>query len=93
MRKIWFFTCTSQKLENRSGVKTLFGGRLFVNALLLFTGQKLLRKADFHLGQVVNTFFRIKCKMGELGEDRKHITGADKRHITMFGKLKFQIFV
>jgi cleavage and polyadenylation specificity factor subunit 1 len=48
-------------------------------------GQRLLRKADFHLGQIVNSFFRIKCKLGELGEDKKHFTGADKRHITMFG--------
>jgi cleavage and polyadenylation specificity factor subunit 1 len=50
-------------------------------------GQRLLRKADFHLGQIVNSFFRIKCKLGELGEDKKHFTGADKRHITMFATL------
>lgn len=47
-------------------------------------GQRLLRKADFHLGQAVNTFFRIRCKLGEMG-DRKHLSGADRRHITMFG--------
>jgi cleavage and polyadenylation specificity factor subunit 1 len=39
------------------------------------------------LGQIVNSFFRIKCKLGELGEDKKHFTGADKRHITMFATL------
>ncbi|XP_063911072.1 cleavage and polyadenylation specificity factor subunit 1 [Zophobas morio] len=50
-------------------------------------GQRLLRKADFHLGQTINTFFRIRCKLGELGEDKKHLTGADKRHITMFATL------
>lgn len=49
-------------------------------------GQKLLRKADFHLGQSVNTFFRIKCKIGDTLEEQKHFTGADRRHITMFGK-------
>lgn len=52
---------------------------------MLLLGQRLLRKADFHLGQTVNTFFRIKCKLGDLGEDKKNLTGADKRHITMFG--------
>lgn len=52
-------------------------------------GQRLLRKADFHLGQAVTTFFRIKCKLGELGEDKKQMSGADRRHITMFGKQKF----
>ncbi|EFA00240.2 cleavage and polyadenylation specificity factor subunit 1 isoform X2 [Tribolium castaneum] len=50
-------------------------------------GQRLLRKADFHLGQAVNSFFRIKCKLGELGEDKKNLTGADKRHITMYATL------
>jgi len=50
-------------------------------------GQRLLRKADFHLGQAVTTFFRIKCKLSELGEDKKHMSGADRRHITMFATL------
>lgn len=49
------------------------------------SGQRLLRKADFHLGQAVNTFFRIKCKIGQLMEDKKLLPGIDKRHITMFG--------
>ncbi|XP_066151445.1 cleavage and polyadenylation specificity factor subunit 1-like [Euwallacea fornicatus] len=50
-------------------------------------GVRLLRKADFHLGQAVTTFFRIKCKLGELGEDKKNMSGADRRHITMFATL------
>lgn len=50
-------------------------------------GQRLLRKADFHLGQAVNTFFKIRCKLGELGEDKKHFSGADRRFITMFATL------
>ncbi|KAK4873313.1 hypothetical protein RN001_015342 [Aquatica leii] len=52
-----------------------------------FGGQRLLRKADFHLGQSVNSFFRIKCKMGQLLEDKKMLPGVDKRHITMFATL------
>nr|CAH7722934.1 unnamed protein product [Callosobruchus chinensis] len=50
-------------------------------------GQRLLRKADFHLGQAVNTFLKIKAKVGELGDDKKHFSGADKRYITMFATL------
>lgn len=56
-----------------------------------FSGQRLLRKADFHLGQSINTFFRVKCKVSELAEDKKHHLGADKRHITMFGE-SYSIF-
>ncbi|XP_018335377.1 cleavage and polyadenylation specificity factor subunit 1 [Agrilus planipennis] len=52
-----------------------------------YGGQRLLRKGDFHLGQAVNTFFRIRCKMGELMEDRKQLSGIEKRHITMFATL------
>lgn len=50
------------------------------------TGQKLLRKADFHLGQNVNTFFRLAVKISERDEDSKIFTGGDRRHMTMFGK-------
>ncbi|XP_046618438.1 cleavage and polyadenylation specificity factor subunit 1 [Neodiprion virginianus] len=50
-------------------------------------GQKLIRKADFHLGQKVNTFFRIRCKLDNPGNDRKHFSGADRRHITMYATL------
>jgi hypothetical protein len=49
------------------------------------SGQRLLRKADFHLGQHINTFFRIRCKLSENFVDKKHVQGAEKRHITMFG--------
>lgn len=50
-------------------------------------GQKLIRKADFHLGQKVNSFFRIKCKNVDPANNRKQIVGADKRHITMYATL------
>ncbi|XP_015609072.1 cleavage and polyadenylation specificity factor subunit 1 [Cephus cinctus] len=50
-------------------------------------GQKLIRKADFHLGQKVNTFFRIKCKLADPANDRKHFCGADRRHVTMYATL------
>lgn len=52
-----------------------------------FGGQRLLRKADFHVGQKINTFFRIKCKIGGLSDDKKFFSGVDRRHITMFATL------
>lgn len=55
--------------------------------IVIILGQKLLRKADFHLGQAINSFFRIRCKLSEFGEDKKQYLGVDKRHITMFGKI------
>jgi cleavage and polyadenylation specificity factor subunit 1 len=52
-------------------------------------GQKLIRKADFHLGQKVNTFFRIRCRINDPANNKKHFSGADKRHVTMYGKSKY----
>lgn len=52
-------------------------------------GQKLIRKADFHLGQKINTFFRIRCRTTDPANDKKHFSGADKRHITMYGKSQY----
>lgn len=49
-------------------------------------GQKLIRKADIHLGQKINTFFRIKCKTTDSADPSKQFSGADKRHVTMYGK-------
>ncbi|XP_067007220.1 cleavage and polyadenylation specificity factor subunit 1 isoform X2 [Anabrus simplex] len=52
-----------------------------------FGGQRLLRKADFHLGQHVNTFFRIRCKVTDIVFDKKQLSGAERRHITMYATL------
>lgn len=49
-------------------------------------GQRLMRKADFHLGQHASKFFRIRCKLNDVPQDRRQAIGADKRHINMFGK-------
>lgn len=50
-------------------------------------GQRLLRKADFHLGQSVNSFFRICCKKSILSEERRQQLNSNKRHITMYATL------
>lgn len=49
-------------------------------------GQKLLRKADFHLGQHINSWFRIRCRLGDQAENYDFPIGAEKRHISMFGE-------
>lgn len=51
-----------------------------------YGGQRLLRKADFHLGQLVNSFFRIKCRSTGGPYEQKYYVGADRKHVTMFGK-------
>lgn len=48
-------------------------------------GQRLLRKADFHLGQHINSWFRIRCRLGDQATDVEYPSGAEKRHISMFG--------
>ncbi|CAH0380574.1 unnamed protein product [Bemisia tabaci] len=48
-------------------------------------GQKLLRKADFHVGQHINSFFRIRCRTSDLPDDKKVV--FEKRHVTMFATL------
>lgn len=55
-----------------------------------FGGQKLLRKADFHLGQHINSWFRIRCRLGDQSSDYDLPVGAEKRHISMFGTSTFK---
>lgn len=47
-------------------------------------GQKLIRKADYHLGQKINTMFRVQC---DFKDEVKHNYGyTDIRHINYFGE-------
>ena len=50
-------------------------------------GQRLLRRADFHLGHKVNTFFRVKCRLSDPSTNRRAVGPIEKRHVTYFGKL------
>ncbi|GFS30200.1 cleavage and polyadenylation specificity factor subunit 1 [Nephila pilipes] len=53
-----------------------------------FGGSKLLRKADIHLGAQVTTLFRIRSRLGEIGNyDRRQAALLEKRHVTMFATL------
>ncbi|XP_019876681.2 cleavage and polyadenylation specificity factor subunit 1 [Aethina tumida] len=49
-------------------------------------GQRLLRKADFHLGQAINSFFRLRCKLSEITDSKKQYN-SDKKHVSMFATL------
>lgn len=50
-------------------------------------GQQLVRKADFHLGQHVNTIFRIRAKITDPTTSGRVITGWEKRQVTWFATL------
>lgn len=46
---------------------------------------RLLRRADFHVGAHVNTFWRTPCRGTSEGPTKKSIVWENK-HITWFGK-------
>ncbi|KAG1650025.1 Cleavage and polyadenylation specificity factor subunit 1 [Nymphon striatum] len=50
-----------------------------------FGGQCLLHKVDFHAGAHINCFFRIRCKLTHLLEDKKAFIAAEKRQMTLYG--------
>lgn len=48
-------------------------------------GQKLLRRADYHLGQKVNCMFRVACNFKQQFD--KKVVAYDNKHLTFFGTL------
>lgn len=52
-----------------------------------YGGQRLLHRADFHVGQHINTMFRIRCRTSGINLEKKHLSNCDKRHITYFATL------
>ncbi|XP_075169737.1 cleavage and polyadenylation specificity factor subunit 1 [Haematobia irritans] len=48
-------------------------------------GQKLLRKGDYHLGQTVNTMFRVQCH--QRGHIQKQPFMYENKHFAVFGTL------
>ncbi|XP_053680866.1 cleavage and polyadenylation specificity factor subunit 1 isoform X1 [Anopheles nili] len=51
-----------------------------------FGGQRLLRKSDYHLGQQVNTMFRVQCDFHE-ADVMKRTLNYDNKHTTFFATL------
>lgn len=52
-----------------------------------FGGTRLLRRADFHLGSLVNSFFRIRCKFPFKEMENRIQSNYGNKHITMFATL------
>ncbi|TKC44298.1 hypothetical protein EI555_001743 [Monodon monoceros] len=50
-----------------------------------FGGMRLLRRADFHVGAHVNTFWRTPCRGAAEGPSKKSVVWENK-HITWFGE-------
>lgn len=48
-------------------------------------GQKLVRRADYHLGQKVNCMFRVACNFKQQSD--KRIVTYDNKHLTFFATL------
>ncbi|XP_023295562.2 cleavage and polyadenylation specificity factor subunit 1 [Lucilia cuprina] len=48
-------------------------------------GQKLLRKGDFHLGQAVNTMFRVQCH--QRGLNHRYPFMYENKHMVVYGTL------
>eukprot|EP00079_Xenopus_tropicalis_P014022 XP_002944263.2 PREDICTED: cleavage and polyadenylation specificity factor subunit 1-like [Xenopus tropicalis] len=51
-----------------------------------FGGMRLLRRADFHAGSNINSFWRTPCRGGSEGPSRKAVLW-DNKHITWFATL------
>lgn len=60
---------------------------LFGSAKESFGGMRLLRRADFHVGAHVNTFWRTPCRGATEGPSKKSVVWENK-HITWFGEYR-----
>ncbi|XP_065344117.1 cleavage and polyadenylation specificity factor subunit 1 [Cloeon dipterum] len=53
-----------------------------------FGGQRLIRRGDYHLGQHINSFFRVRCRwQPDNSAERKLPAASEKRHLSMFATL------
>ena len=52
-----------------------------------FGGTRLLRRADYHYGSLVNAFFRIRCKLPVKNIDNRTKQSILNKQITMFASL------
>lgn len=50
-------------------------------------GHRLIRKADFHVGQAVSSMFRIRCKLTDPTTERRYPPSIEKRHVVVFATL------
>ncbi len=50
-------------------------------------GHRLIRKADFHVGQPVSTMFRIRCKITDPTTEKRYPPLIEKRQMMALGTL------
>lgn len=50
-------------------------------------GHRLIRRADFHVGQPISTMFRMRCKITDPTSDRRYPPSIEKRYVVGFGTL------
>ena len=50
-------------------------------------GHRLIRKADFHIGQAISTMFRIRCKVTDPTSERRYPPMIEKRQMVVLGSL------
>ena len=50
-------------------------------------GHRLMRKADFHLGQHINCMWRVRAKLSDPTSSQRLVAGNEKRHVTWYATL------
>lgn len=54
-----------------------------------FGGQRLLRKADYHIGQRINSMFRVQCSFRDTFQNRRSYYGYENKQATFYCKYYF----
>ena len=50
-------------------------------------GHRLMRRADFHLGQHINCMWRVRAKLSDPTSSQRLVAGNEKRHVTWYATL------
>ena len=50
-------------------------------------GHRLMRKADFHVGQHINCMWRVRAKLSDPTSSQRLVAGNEKRHVTWYATL------
>ena len=50
-------------------------------------GHRLMRKADFHMGQHINCMWRVRAKLSDPSTSQRLLSANEKRHVTWYATL------
>jgi len=50
-------------------------------------GHRLMRKADFHIGQHINCMWRVRAKLSDPSTSQRLLAANEKRHVTWYATL------